>query len=206
MGAEAVVLGLPRGGVPVASEVAAALDAPLDVLVVRKLGAPFNRELAVGAIATGGVVVYNRWLLNELGLDEEALAPILDRERAELARRERVYRGSSPPVHVAHKTVILVDDGAATGATMHAGIEAIRALGATRVVVALPTSSREAVNRLAEAADELVVISVPEPYMAVGAWYELFDQLSDADVAECLARARGVRRAPDSASEDVPGV
>lgn len=184
-----VVLGLPRGGVPVACEVAAALDAPVDVLVVRKLGAPFNPELAVGSIATGGVTVYNRWVLGQLGLDEEALAPIVERERRELARREHVYRDDRPLPDLLGKIVVLVDDGAATGATMHAGVEAVRALGPRRIIVALPTSSPEAAERLAAVADEVVAISTPDPYFAVGAWYQVFDQLSDEDVAECLASA-----------------
>jgi putative phosphoribosyl transferase len=189
IGGELIVLGLPRGGIPVACEVAAALGAPVDVLVVRKLGAPFNPELAVGSIASGGVIVYNRWLLAELGLDEEALAPILDRERRELTRRERVYRGDKPVPKLDGKTVIIVDDGAATGATMHAGVKAVRALGPRRIVVAVPTSSQEAADRLAAVADEVVALSTPEPYLAVGTWYQVFDQLSDEDVAAWLARA-----------------
>lgn len=186
---EIIVLGLPRGGVPVACAVADALDAPVDVLVVRKLGAPFNPELALGSIATGGVTVYNERLLAELGLDEEALAPVREREELELARREHAYRAGKPPPSVAGKTVVLVDDGVATGATMEAGVEAVRALGPERIVVAVPTSSREAAERLAATADQVIALSIPEPYMAVGAWYEVFDQLSDAEVADYLARA-----------------
>jgi predicted phosphoribosyltransferase len=188
-GGELLVLGLPRGGVPVACEVAAALGAPVDVLVVRKLGAPFNPELAVGSIASGGIAVFNRGILSELGLREADLAPIMERERRELERRERVYRHGQAPPDVAGKTVVLVDDGAATGATMEAGVEAVRKLRPKRIVVALPTSSSEAAVRLRAAADEVVALSIPDYYFAVGSWYEVFDQLSDGDVADWLARA-----------------
>jgi putative phosphoribosyl transferase len=196
LGRELVVLGLPRGGIPVACEVAAALAAPVDVLVVRKLGAPSNPELAVGSIASGDVIVYNRWLLAELGLDGAALAPILERERRELARRERAYRRGKPLSPLGGKTAIIVDDGAATGATMHAGVNAVRALGPRRIVVAVPTSSEEAADRLTAVADMVVTLSTPDPYFAVGAWYQVFDQLSDDDVAQCLARTEHARENP----------
>jgi putative phosphoribosyl transferase len=186
---DVVVLALPRGGVPVACEAAAAIDAPVDVLVVRKLGAPFNPELAVGSIASGGVVVYNEWVLDQLGLDKADLKPIAEREERELERREHAYRGGRKPPDIAGKTVILVDDGVATGATMHAGVVAVRAMGPKRVVIAVPTSAREAVQRLAAVADEVIALSTPEPYLSVGSWYEIFDQLTDADVAAWLARA-----------------
>jgi predicted phosphoribosyltransferase len=184
-----VVLALPRGGVPVACEAAEAIDAPVDVLVVRKLGAPFNPELAVGSIASGGVVVYNDWVIDQLGLDKADLKPIAEREQRELERREHAYRGGRKPPDIAGKTVILVDDGVATGATMHAGVVAVRAMGPKRVVVAVPTSARDAVQRLAGVADEVIALSTPEPYLSVGSWYEIFDQLTDADVAAWLARA-----------------
>jgi putative phosphoribosyl transferase len=185
---DAIVLGLPRGGVPVAYEIAVELKAPLDVFLVRKLGAPFNPELAVGAIASGGEAVYNEGLLAQLGLDEEALAPILKREEEELERRERVYRRGRPAPSVAGKTVILVDDGVATGATMLAAVDAVRALGPRRVVVAVPSTSASALARLRRSADEVIALSTPEPYVAVGAWYESFPQLSDRDVIEFLDR------------------
>lgn len=190
-GGELVVLGLPRGGVPVACEVAAALGAPVDVLIVRKLGAPFNPELAVGSIASGGITVFNRRILRELGLREADLAPIIEQERLELERRERVYRHGQALPDLAGKTVVLVDDGAATGATMQAGVEAIRKLKPkpNRIVVALPTSSSEAAVRLRAVADEVIALSIPEYYFAVGSWYEVFDQLSDDDVADWLGRA-----------------
>jgi putative phosphoribosyl transferase len=184
-----VVLGLPRGGVPVACEVAAALRAPVDVLVVRKLGAPFNPELALGAIAYGGVTVYNRDLLREVGLDEHDLEPIRARELAELRRREIAYRGQWPPPDPRGATVIVVDDGMATGATMHAAVAAARALRAAAVVVAVPTAAVDAVERLEGVADRVVALVTPEPYFGVGAWYAEFDQLTDAEVVECLAAA-----------------
>jgi len=183
---ELIVLGLPRGGVPVAYELAAALDAPLDVLLVRKLGAPFNPEYAVGAIAAGGAVVYNEHAVAELGLDERDLAPIVEREHAELTRRERAYRGDRPPLALAGTTAMLVDDGIATGSTMRAAVDAVRAMGAHRVIVATPTASREAVAQLERSADIVAALSVPEPYVAVGKWYEDFPQLDDEEVVELL--------------------
>jgi putative phosphoribosyl transferase len=188
-GADALVLGLPRGGVPVACEVASALGAEVDVLVVRKLGAPNNRELAVGAIAFGGVTVYNEALLEMLSLTEQDLEPTYRRELEELARRERVYRAGAAPLAVANRTVILVDDGIATGATMHAAVLATRALKPRRLVVAAPTAASDSVERLAKVADEIVVLEMPEPYYAVGAWYAEFPQLRDEEVVQCLAAA-----------------
>lgn len=184
-----LVLGLPRGGIPVACEVAAALDAPVDALVVRKLGAPFNSELALGAIAYGGVTVYNDDLLEELGLDEAALDSVRERELRELERRERAYRASSSPPPVEGATVIIVDDGMATGATMHAAVAATRALAPERIIVAVPTASVEAVERLGRVADEVVALGTPEPYFGVGAWYAKFPQLTDAEVAGALTAA-----------------
>ena len=193
---DVVVLALPRGGVPVAREVAAALHAPLDVLVVRKIGAPFNPELALGAIAFGGVTVYNEQLLAELGIEEAELDGVRRREQAELERRERAYRGERPPPDLEGKTVVLVDDGVATGATMHAAVTATRALHPRRVVVAVPTSARDSYARLAEVADRVVALATPEPYFGVGAWYEEFHQLTDEEVVRCLEEdaARGPSR------------
>jgi putative phosphoribosyl transferase len=183
---DVVVLALPRGGVPVAREVAVALGAPLDVLVVRKIGAPFNPELALGAIAFGGVTVYNEQLLAELGLEEADLDGVRRRELAELDRRERAYRGARPMPDLAGKTVVLVDDGMATGATMQAAVTATRALHPKRIVVAVPTSARDSVERLVAVADRVVALETPEPYFGVGAWYEEFRQLTDEDVVRCL--------------------
>lgn len=190
-----LVLGLPRGGVPVACEVATALAAPVDVLVVRKLGAPFNPELAVGAIAFGGVTVYNEPLLDQLGLDEESIAPIRARELEELERRERAYRGTKPPPDLEGKTVVIVDDGIATGATMHAAVVAARKLAPRRILAAAPTSAVDAVVRLEEVADRVVVLHTPEPYFGVGAWYEEFPQLSDGDVLDALERSERIQAA-----------
>jgi predicted phosphoribosyltransferase len=184
-----LVLGLPRGGIPVACEVGAALRAPVDALVVRKLGAPFNPELALGAIAFGGVTVYNDDLLAEFGLREADLAPIRARELEELQRRERVYRRNRPPLGIADATVIIVDDGMATGATMHAAVTATRALDPARVIVAVPTAARDAVGRVELLADRVVALETPEPYHGVGAWYAEFGQLTDAEVVAALAAA-----------------
>ena len=184
-----IVLGLPRGGVPVACEVAAALDAPVDVLVVRKLGAPFNPELGVGAIAFGGVTVYNEQLLADLDLDEDMLEPIREREQAELERRERAYRGGKPLPDLQDKTVIIVDDGIATGATMHAAVLAARKLRPRQIIVAVPTSAADSVARLQKVADRVVAIATPEPYFGVGAWYSEFPQLTDQEVLDWLTRA-----------------
>jgi len=189
---EILVLGLPRGGVPVACEVAAVLNAPVDALVVRKLGAPFNPELAVGAVASGGVTVLNDDLLAQLGLGEEDLEPIRRRELAELARRERAYRPGGAALELAGKTVVLVDDGMATGATMHAAVLAARALSPKRIVVAVPTGAVDAAERIERVADRVVTLMTPSPYYGVGAWYADFGQLTDDDVRTALAAARAV--------------
>lgn len=191
-GGDLLVLALPRGGVPVACEVAAALCAPLDVFLVRKLGAPLNPELAVGAVASGGVTVYNRDVLASLGLGEDDLTDVRRREQAELARRERRYRDRAPP-DLKGRTVMLVDDGIATGATMRAAVEAVRLAGPAAVIVAAPTASAEAVQQLERIADAVVVLEVPEPYIAVGARYRNFPQLSDDEVVALLARARAAQ-------------
>lgn len=185
---DVVVLGLPRGGVPVAAEVAAVLGAPLDVLVVRKLGAPFNPELAIGAIALGGITVYNDDLLDRLACDEAALEAVRDRERAELARREAAYRGRRPAPELGGRTVVLVDDGIATGATMHAAASAVRATGPREIVVAVPSCSVEAAQRLRSVADRVIALIMPDPYLSVGTWYQFFEQTSDATVIELLNR------------------
>lgn len=185
--ADLIVLGLPRGGVPVAYEVAVTLDAPLDVFVVRKLGAPFNPEFAIGAIASGGVTVYHEDTVAALGLDRTALERIEARERAELARRERAFRAERAPLSLDGKTVILVDDGIATGATMEAAVMAAKALRPRQVVVAVPTAARDSVQRLRSSADAVEVLSQPEPYIAVGAWYDHFSQTTDEEVVALLA-------------------
>lgn len=189
IGGRVLVLGLPRGGIPVACEAAAALRAPVDALIVRKLGAPFNPELALGAIAYGGVTVYNDSLLSELGLDETVLDPVRARELAELERRERVYRPGRAPPAVAGATVVIVDDGMATGATMHAAVAATRALEPARIIVAVPTAAIDAVERLERVADQVVTLATPEPYFGVGAWYADFPQLTDHEVVAALTAA-----------------
>jgi predicted phosphoribosyltransferase len=185
-----IVLGLPRGGVPVAYEVAAVLGAPLDVLIVRKLGAPFNPELAVGAIAYGGIVVYNEDVLDMLHLTADSMQTIRVAEQKELARRERVYRGERPPPEIGGKCVILVDDGVATGATMEAAVRATRGLAPREIIVAVPTSARDSLARLEAVADRVVVIETPDPYFGVGAWYQDFSQLTDDEVLGYLERGR----------------
>ena len=185
-----LVLGLPRGGVPVAYEVARALDAPLDVFVVRKLGVPGHEELAMGALASGGVLVLNRDLIERLGIDDEAVARVVARERAELARRERAYRGDRGPVDVAGKTVILVDDGLATGSTMRAAASAIRAQRPERLAVAVPVAARQTCEELRDEVDELECTLTPDPFAAVGLWYEEFASTEDDEVRGLLAQAQ----------------
>jgi predicted phosphoribosyltransferase len=187
--ANAVVLGLPRGGVPVAYEIAAALGLPLDVLLVRKLGLPWQPELAMGAIASGGALVVNDEVVRHLTPGDGAFEAVRAREQRELERREREYRGDRPPLDMRGRTGILVDDGLATGATMEAAVRSLRALGAGRVVVAVPVASIEARERIEALADEIVCLATPEWFSAVGQWYHDFGQTSDTEVRELLARS-----------------
>jgi putative phosphoribosyl transferase len=186
--ADVIVLGLPRGGVPVAAVVAGALDAPLDVFTVRKLGVPGHRELAMGAIASGGARVLDHQLIAEIGVTSAQLAAVIAAEEQELARRERLFRGGRPPLSVADRVVILVDDGLATGSTMRAAVRAIRALGPARVVVAVPVGSAQACDQLAAIADEVVCPRIPRRFYAVGQWYRDFSETSDAEVSRLLER------------------
>lgn len=179
---DVVVLALPRGGVPVGAEVAAALHVPLDVFLVRKLGVPGQEELAMGAIASGGVRVMNDDVVRRLGLDANAIDRVAAVEAAELARRERVYRGDRPPAEVAGRTVILVDDGLATGASMRAAVAAVRAGRPARLIVAVPVGARETCDELRPLVDDLVCAETPEPFDAVGAWYADFSPTSDEEV------------------------
>jgi predicted phosphoribosyltransferase len=188
-GTDTLVLGLPRGGVPVACEIARALALPLDVLVVRKLGLPWQPELAMGAIASGGALVLNDEVVRHLGGRMHEFEAVRAREQAELERRERKYRGDRPPLDIRGRTGILVDDGLATGATMQAAVRALRALGAARVVVAVPVASPEARDRIAAVADEVVCLAAPMFFSAVGQWYADFGQTEDAEVQDLLARA-----------------
>lgn len=186
---DVVVFALPRGGVPVAYEVAQALRTPLDVFVVRKLGLPGHEELAMGAVATGGVRVLNEQVVRGLGIPEYVIEAVANRELQELERRERVYRGDRPPANVRGKTVILVDDGLATGSTMLAAVQALGKLGPGRIVVAVPVASPDTCTLLKEYVDETVCAATPEPFYAVGLWYRDFSQTSDGEVRELLERS-----------------
>jgi predicted phosphoribosyltransferase len=185
---DVIVLALPRGGVPVAHEVAQALAAPLDVFLVRKLGVPGHEEYAMGAIASGGVRVLNEDVLDALSIPPAIVDAVAALEQQELERRERLYRGDRPAPDVRGRAVILVDDGLATGATMHAAIKALRQQGAGRVVVAVPIAPPDACNQLREVVDDVVCAVTPEPFRAVGLWYEDFSQTTDDEVRELLAR------------------
>jgi predicted phosphoribosyltransferase len=183
-----VVLALPRGGVAIAREVADALAMPVDVLVTRKIGHPFQPELGVGAIAEGGEPVYDELLLSKLGLTRSVLHPVAERERAELNRRVRVYRGGRPPPDVAGRPVILVDDGLATGVTARAALRSLRARSAGRTVLAVPVAAPASMAALSGEADDLIALAAPATFKAVGEWYSSFRQLTDSDVLELLGR------------------
>lgn len=187
---DVIVLGLPRGGVPVAAEVAAALRAPLDVLVVRKLGAPAQEELAIGAISEGGVRVLNEGLVRNLGLREADVDRIAAQEQHELERRVLAYRGGHEALGVEGKVVIVVDDGVATGATMRAGLQALRARGAAKIVAAAPVGAADSLASLEDDADEVVVLEAPEWFSAVGQLYADFGQTTDEEVRRLLAENR----------------
>lgn len=187
---DVVVLGLPRGGIPVACEVAAELRAPLDVFVVRKLGVPGQEELAMGAIAGGGVRELNSDVIRLLGVSPEDIERAIAREQVELQRREELYRGSRPAARIAGQCVIIVDDGLATGASMRAAIAALRQRKPRRIVVAVPVGAPDTCALLKRQADEVLCLLMPPFFHAVGQWYEEFSQTSDAEVRELLARAR----------------
>jgi putative phosphoribosyl transferase len=186
---DVIVLGLPRGGVPVAAEVARDLGVPLDAFLVRKLGVPGHEELAFGAIAIGGARVLNREVVSSLGIDEETIAAVAAREGAELERRAKAYRGTADPPAVRGRTVILVDDGLATGASMRAAVEAVRSLEPGRLVVAVPAGARQTCEDLGREVDEIVCLLTPEPFFAVGMWYADFSETTDDDVRALLAEA-----------------
>jgi len=183
---DVVVLALPRGGVPVAFPVAEALDAPLDLFLVRKLGVPGHRELAMGAIASGGVRVLNDDVVKWYGIPAEAIDAIAREEEQELRRREAVYREGYDAVPLAGRIVILIDDGLATGSTMLAAVKAVRQLAPVKVIVAVPVGARDTCAALAAIADEVVCVRTPEPFSAVGQWYLNFDQTSDEEVRQLL--------------------
>ena len=183
---DVVVLALPRGGVPVAFEIARALHAPLDVFLVRKLGVPGHSELAMGAIASGGVRVLSHDIIRQLGVTADEVELVTRREREELDRRDRMYRGDRPPTPLAGRTVILVDDGLATGATMEAAILAVRQSHPAQVVVAAPFGAAETCQRMRAIADDVVCAMTPEYFQAVGLWYDRFTQTSDEEVIALL--------------------
>lgn len=200
-GRDVVVLGLPRGGVPVASEVAAALHAPLDVLVVRKLGVPYQPELAFGAIGEGpdgGVRVFNDAVLRRTGLSAEDIAAVEDAQRAELHRRIERYRGGRPGVELAGRIALIVDDGFATGATARAAALVARARGAGEVVLAAPIGARDTIAGLRKVADDVVCLGAPPDFMAVGQGYDDFGQTSDEEVCALLGAAHRERRGPQT--------
>jgi putative phosphoribosyl transferase len=184
-----LVLALPRGGVPVAAEVAAALGAELDVLLVRKLGVPGQEELAFGAVADHGTTVLNEDVVALTGLEEPVMRAVTARELEELARRAQAYRGDRAPPQVAGRTVVVVDDGLATGATMRAALAALRLLGPARVIAAAPVGSADAAALVADEADALVCLRTPPQFRAVGAWYDDFDAVADAAVASTIRRS-----------------
>ena len=187
--ADVIVLGLPRGGVPVAFEVAQRLGAPLDVFIVRKLGVPGFEELAAGAIASGGVRVLNEDVMRAIPHAEEAINAITARETAELERREQIYRKGRPSPELRDRIVILVDDGLATGATMRAAVKALRESGAAKIIVAVPVGPPDTCHAIEERADETICLSTPAFFQAVGQYYEDFSQTSDEDVRELLSQA-----------------
>ncbi|HZQ10930.1 MAG TPA: phosphoribosyltransferase [Anaerolineae bacterium] len=184
-----MVLALPRGGVPVAYEVAKALNAPLDLFLVRKLGTPGHEELALGAIASGGVLDLNQDIIRALNIPNYLIEQISNQEYQELTRREQLYRAGLPPLDMRGKTVILVDDGLATGSSMRAAVSALRQLRPARIVVAVPVASEETCDAFRDLVDEIICAVTPMPFFAVGSWYEDFSQTTDEEVIDLLHRA-----------------
>ena len=205
-----LVLALPRGGVPVAFEVARALHVPLDVIIVRKLGVPGQEELAMGAIATGGVRILNNDVVKFLGIPDEMIDKITENEQLELERRERLYRGDRLAYDVRDRSLILVDDGIATGATMQAAVSALKQQQPARIIIAVPTAAPSTCDEFANEVDELVCVIRPEPFIAVGYWYRQFSQTSDEEVRSLLEQAnhglpnaqRKPQKAPEVANHD----
>lgn len=196
---DVVVLGLPRGGVPIAAKVARALGVRLDIFVVRKIGVPGHRELAMGAIASGGVQVMDDALVSQLNVPDAAVRAVVAEERRELLRREHLYRGDRQPLALANQVVVLVDDGLATGSTMRAAVQAIRLQKPARIVVAVPVASVPASNLLRHTADEVICVRMPKSFSAVGEWYIDFAETSDEEVRAALREA-----AAEAASVDLP--
>lgn len=189
-GPDGVVLALPRGGINVAFEVAKALNLPLDVVVVRKLGVPDQPELAMGAIASGGVRVLNQQLMRQAQISNERIESVAQQEVKELMRQERLYRNGRPPVDLEHKTVILIDDGLATGATMRAAITAIREQKPQQIIIAVPVATPSMCQELESEVDEIICLKTPEPFISVGTWYDDFSQTTDEEVIQLLSRAK----------------
>jgi predicted phosphoribosyltransferase len=196
---DAIVLALPRGGVPVGYEVANELNLPLDVFVVRKLGVPGHEELAMGAIASGGTRVLDKRVVDELGIDEETIATVAAEEQRCLEDRERRYRGDRPPPDVTGKTALVLDDGLATGSSMRAAVEALRGGDPAEIVIAVPVAPPETCSALRETADDVVCGVTPDLFMSVGSWYRDFSQTTDEEVAELLRRAREELQEPTHA-------
>ncbi|HEY2856154.1 MAG TPA: phosphoribosyltransferase [Gemmatimonadaceae bacterium] len=194
---DVLVLGLPRGGVPVAFEIASALDAPLDVFIVRKLGLPGHEEFGIGAIASGGMRIVDESVLRAYGVDADTLDQITARELRELGRREQLYRDGRPFPTIENRIVILVDDGLATGSTMRAAVAALREKRPREIVVAVPVGARETCATMAALADEIVCLETPDPFYAVGLWYMNFEQTEDDEVHDLLERA-AAKTAPRS--------
>ncbi len=190
---DVLVLGIPRGGVPVAFQVAAEFGAALDVFVVRKLGVPWHEELAFGAIASGGIRVLDAQIVESMGISEREIERIAAKERQELNRRERVYRGSHPPLNLGGRTIILVDDGIATGSSVLAAITALRGLMPARIVLAVPIAPASTCRRLQREVDDLVCLDMPETFHAIGEFYEDFSQVSDEEVTNLLQLNRDQR-------------
>lgn len=186
---DVLILGLPRGGVPVAYEVARELNAPLDVFIVRKLGVPGHEELGMGAIATGGVRTLHEGIIREIGISPQTIEAVSAREQAELERRERLYRGDRPAPTIKGRTIVIVDDGLATGSTMKAAIQAVRQQDPRQVIVAVPTAPSETCEQLKGSADEVVCALTPEPFFAVGGSYADFTQITDEEVRDLIASA-----------------
>ncbi len=200
---DVLVLALPRGGVPVGFEVARALHAPLHVFLVRKLGLPGHEELAMGAIATGGVRVLNEEVVRAFGITGDVLDEVVEQQMKELERRERAYRGDQPGPDVRGQTVILVDDGLATGSTMRAAVAALRQQQPARIIVAVPVGAADTCSELLGEADDTVCLHTPDPFHAVGIWYEDFSQTSDAEVRQLLAQAAKGIATPNETSADM---